>query len=337
VRIPQGRGPLSAAVADALRTGAAPDPGAADGPGAGAAVDDDLQLALWCCYELHYRGFDDAPSDLEWDPVLLEFRAALERRFLADIAARLARPGAADAADVPGCLARMTADDGGRSLSRHLRSQADRAQFAEFVVHRSIYHLKEADPHSWGIPRLSGAPKAAMVEIQFDEYGAGRAARMHSELFRVMMRGLGLDDNYGAYIEAAPGVTLAMTNIITFFGLHRRWRGALAGHLAAFEMTSSEPNRRYAAGYRRVGGEERGARFYDEHVAADAVHEQVAAHDLCGRLAQDEPGLAPDILFGAAACLLLDGLFADRLLQSWDAARSSLATRATVASFAPSA
>ena len=40
---------------------------------------------------------------------------------------------------------------------------------------------------------------------------------------------------------------------MSLFGLHRRLRGALVGHLAAFEMTSSIPNRRYGDGLRRLG------------------------------------------------------------------------------------
>jgi hypothetical protein len=63
----------------------------------------------------------------------------------------------------------------------------------EFIVHRSAYQLKEADPHSWALPRLTGRPKAAMVEIQADEYGGGDAGRMHAALFAKPMDGLGLD------------------------------------------------------------------------------------------------------------------------------------------------
>jgi hypothetical protein len=43
---------------------------------------EDLQLALYCCYELHYRGFADVSDDLEWDSRLIGFRSALERVFL---------------------------------------------------------------------------------------------------------------------------------------------------------------------------------------------------------------------------------------------------------------
>src|SRR5205823_5771636 len=80
-------------------------------------------------------------------------------------------------------LPRLVAEDDGPSLSRYLERQGSIAQMIEHVIHRSAYQLKEADPHSWAIPRLSGAAKAALLEIQFDEYGEGHAERMHATLF----------------------------------------------------------------------------------------------------------------------------------------------------------
>ena len=72
-------------------------------------------------------------------------------------------------------------------------------------MHRSAYQLKEADPHSWAIPRLWGAPKAAMVEIQADEYGGGRADWIHAELFARAMRAVGLDCQLRRLPRPDPG------------------------------------------------------------------------------------------------------------------------------------
>jgi hypothetical protein len=166
--------------------------------------------------------------------------------------------------------------------------------------------------------------KAALVEIQADEYGAGRADRMHSELFRATMRWLELDDSYGHYVPVVPAVTLAVSNLMSLFALHRRWTGALLGHLAALEMTSTGPNRLYAAGARRLGASGAERRYFSEHVEADAVHEQIAAHDLCGGYAAGHPGATADILFGAACCLALDDVLAGHLLSRWQAGESSL-------------
>lgn len=328
--LPDPRGPITAELFDALRSDDPTRlPRATDVPPAEYPItDDDLQLALWACYELHYRGFEDVADSWEWEPTLIGLRTALEDQFLA--ALRVAAMVPADDRPVPERLWSLVRDDSGQSPSRYLSKQGTRAEFREYMQHRSVYQLKEADPHTWAIPRLSGRAKAALIEIQMDEYGEGDLGRMHSTLFAGVLRYLDLDDSYGAHVATAPGVTLALTNVISLFGLHRRLRGALAGHLAVFEMNSSEPSRRIARGLRKLGAGNDSCTFYDVHVTADALHEQVAAYDLCGALAQDEPMLAEDIIFGAAACLHVDALFADHVLGQWRAGRSSLRDEAVL-------
>ena len=323
MRLPAGRGPMSCVLVDALL---ADDPAllrAGDGvPSSDPVIDDDLQLTLWICYELHYRGFDDVAPRWERQPELIALRNTLEDHLL-DALRRAVGP-------VPGHgsiaerLRELVDGDDGPSLARYVQRHADRNQFEEFAIHRSIYQLKEADPHSWAIARLEGAAKVALLEIQFDEYGDGNVERMHSELYRQLLRGIGLDDSYGAYVDAVPGVTLAISNVMSLFGLRRELLGALVGHLAAYEMTSSGPCRRYARGLRRLGGDDAACLFYDEHVTADALHEQLVMHDLCESFAGSDPDRTSDVLFGAAACLLVDNRFADYVLGCWRAGHSSL-------------
>jgi hypothetical protein len=214
--------------------------------------------------------------------------------------------------------------DDGPSLSRFLETRGTLDQFLEFMVHRSAYQLKEADPHSWALPRLYGAPKAALVEIQADEYGGGRAERIHARLFADSLDAVGLDSTYGAYLDLLPGVTLATVNLMSMLGLRRARRGAIAGHLALFEMTSSIPNRRYANALRRLGFDGPATAFFDEHVAADAVHENVAAVDLAGGLAHQQPELTADILWGARALVEVESRWASHLLRAWEAGTTSL-------------
>jgi Iron-containing redox enzyme len=322
--LPDPRGELSLTVIDALRepVGAvvAPEVAVSDPLG-----DEDLQLALYCCYELHYRGFDGVDPEWEWEPSLLAVRRDLERAF--EAALRDAIGGPRDRID-PGEMdlaLRAIADaDESPSVSRYVERHAPREHLLEFLVHRSAYQLKEADPHSFAIPRLSGPPKAAMVEIQADEYGGGRPDRIHADLFATTLRSVGLDDRYGAYLDRIPATTLATVNLVSLFGLHRRWRGAAAGHLALFEMGSSLPSGRYARGMRRLGCPEEGIDFFDEHVIADAVHENIAAVDLAGGLARLEPDIAADVLWGARTSMELDGRAARRMMDAWEAGESSL-------------
>ena len=324
--LPEPRGPISSALLEALALpvhplAPLPAPATADPLG-----DEDLQLALYACYELHYRGLPGVDERWEWEPTLLAARQALEAPFEAALRA-LAGPD--DERVAPGQMdvaLRAVADaDEAPPVSLHIERDASVAEVLEFVVHRSAYQLKEADPHSWAIPRLWGPAKAALVEIQADEYGGGRAERIHARLFADTMEALGLDDRYGAYLDRVPAVTLATVNLMSLCGLHRRLRGALVGHLALFEMSSSIPNRRYARGLRRLGFDSEAATaFFDEHVEADAVHENLAAVDLAGGLARQEPALAGQILWGARALLALDDRWARHVMGAWEAGRSSL-------------
>ena len=330
--LPEPRGPLSEALLAALRRPVHPlEPPAgleiAAADPLDVLADEDLQLALYCCYELHYRGLPGVDDAWEWEPSLLSVRRTLEARFQAGLEALAGPPAAEDvpAGEIDVALRAIAQADDAPSLSKHLERHGTLEQLHEFLVHRSAYQLKEADPHSWAIPRLSGPPKAALVEIEADEFGGGRADRVHAKLFADAMEAIGLDAGYGAYLDHIPAITLATVNLMSLLGLHRSRRGAIVGHLALFEMTSSLPNRRYGNAVRRLGFEdERATAFFDEHVEADAVHEAVASVDLAGGLVRMEPGLAGDLLWGARVLAAIEARWSAHLLDAWREGRSSL-------------
>ncbi|MDQ4049748.1 MAG: iron-containing redox enzyme family protein [Actinomycetota bacterium] len=323
--LPEPRGPVSAMLLSELTDRAHPLPPAAVAEPPDVLADEDLQLALYVSYELHYRGFDGVDDRWEWEPSALALRGTLERMMEAALREAVGElPSSVDPADTDRVLRALSDGDDGPSVSIHLAREGTREQLLEFVVHRSAYQLKEADPHSWALPRLSGVPKAALVEVQADEYGGGRADRIHAELFGQSMAALGLDPSYGAYLDHIPGVTLATVNLMSLLGLQRRLRGAIVGHLALFEMTSSVPNRRYGDALRRLGYGESATAFFDEHVEADSVHENIAAVDLAGGLIRQQPELAGDLVFGARALAELDARWGRHLLERWQDGRCSL-------------
>lgn len=340
--LPAPRGPMSAALLKTLQRDATRSVDLRsftwEGSPADACTDDDLQLALWLSYELHYRGLAGVDERWEWHPELLWARARWEDLLLAGLELGVPRGAATGAPTtgvdhveevVTGLVALSEAPDD-PSISLFLMRSANAEQLTEFLVHRSLYHLKEADPHSWAVPRLSGAVKGALITLQSDEYGGGVPAAMRAQLFRTLLADWRLDTTYAHYLDQVPGVTLLGSNLISFFGLHRRWRGALVGHLAASELCSAIPDARCARGHRRLGGGEQAARFFDERAAADAVHEQIALHDLAAGLVRAEPALADDVLFGARCAAYTDTLLAQHLLGSWDAGLSSLRTPVTL-------
>ena len=334
--LPTPRGELSEHVLDALGRPVHTLPALPVEALADPLTDEDLQLALYLCYELHYRGLPGVDEDWEWEPSLLGLRRELEAAFERGL---VALTGPVDPAEqvepeeMDVALRAIAESDDGPSLSRFLEREGTLDQVLEFVVHRSAYQLKEADPHAWAIPRLSGPAKAALVEIEADEFGGGRADRIHATLFAQAMEELGLDARYGAYLDHAPALTLATVNLMSMLGLHRARRGAIIGHLALFEMTSTVPNRRYGNALRRLGFGERATAFFDEHVEADAVHEAVASVDLAGGLVRAEPHLCGDLLWGARALTAIEARWAASLLDAWAEGRTSL--RAPLASASP--
>nr|BBX80141.1 hypothetical protein MFLOJ_39280 [Mycobacterium florentinum] len=283
----------------------------------------DLQLALCMCYELHYQGFAGVDPSWEWDPDLLHLRAELERAFLARVRRDVGpiEPDRTSAAEMEAISVEPV---DGTGPSYHLRNTGTWEQMREYFVHRSMYHLKEGDPHAWAIPRLTGGAKAAFVAIEFDEYGAGQRHRAHQQLFADLLVAADLDETYLAYLDAVPAQALAVVNLMSLFGLHRRLRGAAIGHFAATEITSSPGSRRIAEALERMGAPTACVAFYREHVEADAVHEQVVRLDVVGDLVAHEPALDSDVIFGMRALTVVEDRLADKMMTSWKQGESSL-------------
>ncbi|MGW8948898.1 iron-containing redox enzyme family protein [Streptomyces sp. NPDC055709] len=327
--LPEARGEVSDGLLAALTRpagGPLPDTSAASADPLG----DDAQLTLYLCYELHYHGFAGVDATWEWDPDLLRLRAALERPFLGAL-----REGTADHPDLETALESiLTEPVDGTGVSYFLRDEGELWHLREYAAQRSLYHLKEADPHAWVIPRLRGRAKAAFVAVEYDEFGAGRADRVHARLFADLMEDLGLDSTYGRYLDAASAPMLASVNMMSLFGLHRALRGALVGHFASVEITSSPGSRRLAQAMRRTAAGAAAEHFYAEHVTADAVHEQVVRRDVIGGLLADEPSLSGDMAFGLAATAYVEERLGDHLTTAWRAGHSSLRASATASAVA---
>ncbi|MER6298017.1 iron-containing redox enzyme family protein [Kitasatospora sp. NPDC001539] len=315
------RGPISAAVLE-LATAGPPGTGRLVAP-PGPFTDpwgEDHQLALHLCYELHDRGLPGVRPEWEWDPELLRLRGQLEESFLAAVRAEVPSPPPLREA-----LERLLVEaPEGTGPSHFLLAEGERGHAREYLVHRSIYHLKEADPQLWVLPRIHGPAQASLMTIAYDEYGAGRPDRAHTLLFARMMAAFGLDPGYGHCLDLVPAPTLAVVNLMTLFGLHRALRGAAVGQFAVIEITSSPGSARLAKALERLGGGPDGTLFYREHVEADAVHEQLVRRGVIEELIATEPELEQDIAFGIAAAEMVDARFGEHLLGRWHAGRTSL-------------
>ena len=323
--LPAAHGPLSMAVHRAL----AGSPSRGQLTRIGASVRDsdpyglDLQLALCMCYELHYRGFAGVDPTWEWNPDLLHLRAELERAFLAGVRRDVGPIEPEHTSSVAmDALSIEPAD--GTGPSYYLRDTGSWQQMREYFVQRSVYHLKEGDPHAWAIPRLTGHAKAAFVAIEFDEYGAGQGRRLHQQLFADLMAAADLDQTYLGYLDVVSAEALAAVNLMSLFGLHRWLRGAAIGHFASTEITSSPGSQRLVQALQRMEAPSTCIEFYREHIEADAVHEQVVRVDVVGDLVAREPQLDRDVVFGIRAHAVVENRLADAVMESWAQNRTSL-------------
>ncbi len=296
MKLPDARGPLGDAVNDHLRgladTTAGPTRAWPSPSGEG-----DRALTLWTLFALHHRGFDEVDPDAEWDPTLIALRSHLENELETRLRAEYATW---DGPREPHAM--IEAFEAQPGLASFLRRDATADQARAVLRQKSIYHLKESDAHCFVLPRLEAGPKAALAELQYDEFGDGDPERVHSHLFARALEAAGLDATYGAYVNEALPATLEADNALSMLCLRRRLRHAAMGHLAAFETTSSLPCADVVRGLRRLGFDEAVVRYYDEHVEADAVHEQLVWQHLCARLG-DEPHVADEVAFGAFVCL----------------------------------
>ncbi|WP_202619159.1 iron-containing redox enzyme family protein [Ornithinimicrobium cavernae] len=315
--LPTPRGSLSERVVADLRTDAARlSQGGSRPDGVG---EEDAALTLWVLHELSYGGFSDVDPDAEWEPAVLTLRRDLQRELETRLRQRW--PGHHVSSDdfADELMAYIEADDG-PSVASYVHTRATQEQVLELIRWRSVYHLKESDPATWTLPRLTVRPKAALAELQYDEYGSGRADRLHAHLFAQAMEAVGLSTRPGAYVDECPPEVLEMNNVMSLFGLHGRLRGASMGHLAAFEVTSSVPSGHLVQGLQRLGMAQELIDYYAEHVVADSVHDQIAVRLVCAALAEDEPEQAEEIFFGAFTCLDQEARFARALLGRWGVA-----------------
>lgn len=147
MQIPEPRGPISAAVIAILTSQPAESGEALNALEALVPVqlavardtveDDDIPLALFCLYELHYGGLDGVDDGWEWNPGLIAVRRLLEQPFEQGLrtAARDAVPGVPSVPatgpvsdGVATVLFALAAADTGPSLSRYIAKEATLAQ-----------------------------------------------------------------------------------------------------------------------------------------------------------------------------------------------------------------
>ena len=235
---------------------------------------------------LHYRGFEDVDDACRVAPDLCR-----ARRLEADLERRL-RAGSPPWPSTATCRprVRLVEDPTAPSLAPYVQRHADGEQVLAPAAPAVDQPPQGGRPHRLGGAAADRRAKAALVELLYDEYGGGRAARLHSGLFGRGMAASGLDPTYGAYIDEAPTEVLEQNNAMTLFGLHRRLPAAAVGPPRGVRGDQLDAFAPVGPGSAAAGLAGELAAYYPEHVEADAVHEQLAVRGICVPLVEaDRP------------------------------------------------
>ena len=295
---------------------------------AGFVHDDDPQLALWMLLELHRDGFADVDDAWEWHPALSRIRAVLARRLeevvLAEVGDAIDAELAGMVRDPARTLLATVGDGADSALAQHVRDDATLEQWRELLVLTSLRHLTEADAHAWALPRVHGAARVALAEMHYGEHGAGDPARQLAWLLERAMAGSGVDAAYAVHVDRLPAVVLAIDSFAMVCGMQRRLLGASLGHLAMREATSALPHGMYAAAARRLDLPEEVTDYFDERVAVDAVHGQVAVRSVCTPYVAGDRARAEQVLLGAIGGGWLDDQLDDLVVAAWTEDESAL-------------
>ena len=307
--LPVPVGPISAHIVASLRAGTGPtvDVIVGDDP-----LEHDLQLGLYVLNELHYRGWTNVSDDLEWDNDVVSTRLGLSDEFERRLRATLGDGHGIE----PLAEATRLLEIDGLSVSAHLRDRGTVDQVRESMILRSPYQSKEADPHTFALPRFTGSTKRVFTEIQSGEYGVGHR-RSHAELFADALDGLGLDPTPNAHIDQCTGPGLAVSNLVTLGAMHRRLRGVVLGQLALFEMDSVIPNQAMVECVDRLDLDSAVRPFFHIHVLADTEHQDMVRAAFLSDYPRFESDQVGNVVLGMRAQSLIDHTIAEHCVPRW--------------------
>ena len=322
--VPAAVGELSEVVVEAVLDGVGPPSVTFEHDGADP-LDHDLQLALFVLNELHFAGWVGVDDDMEWNPAVTAMRRSLTDEFERRLRHTLPASSCSPVAEV-----RRLLDLPGPSVSRYLRDHGTVEQVRESMILRSAYQSKEADPHTFAVPRFSGPTKRVFTELQSGEYGVGHR-RSHAELFGDALVGLDLDPTPNAHVDACTGPALAISNLVTLGAMQRRLRGVVLGQLSLFEMGSVIPNQRMVDCCDRLDLDERVRLFFHVHVLADTEHQVMVEASFLVEYPRIDPKQVDNLLLGMRARSLIDHALARNAVPSWQRHRGALSVVPTPA------
>ncbi|HEV2531033.1 iron-containing redox enzyme family protein [Phenylobacterium sp.] len=166
----------------------------------------------------------------------------------------------------------------------YLRASPNReAQYRNFLVQSSPDLLAEASASALGVVGEFGAPQSALFRILIDEFGYGAHGKKHSVLFRAVMRGFGLSDEYNACWPLFDTAALELHNLIHHLFQNPANFFLQVGFLLYAETAYQRSTQDHFR-YLREFHPEVDARYFGEHAHIDLHHTAMVVDEVADPL-----------------------------------------------------
>lgn len=173
------------------------------------------------------------------------------------------------------------------------------AHYRNFLLQSSADLLAEASASALGLIGEFGPAQSALFRILIDEFGYGVHDRKHSMLYRAVMRGFGLPDEYNACWPLFDTASLRLHNTIHCLFQNPRHLFLQIGFLLHAETAYQRSTRdhfRYLAKFHP----EVDARYFGEHAHIDLHHTRMVIEEVAAPLvAAHGPEVGVEIVAGA--------------------------------------
>lgn len=188
------------------------------------------------------------------------------------------------------------------------------AHYRNFVLQSSADLLAEASASAMGVIGEFGPAQSALFRILIDEFGYGVHERKHSVLYRAVMRGFGLPEEYNACWPLFDTAALRLHNTIHCLFQNPRYLFLQIGFLLHAETAYQRSTRdhfRYLAKFHP----EVDARYFGEHAHIDLHHTRMVIEDVAAPLvATHGPEVGHEIVAGAELTRLAFAEAGDQML-----------------------
>ncbi len=205
-------------------------------------------------------------------PAIADISWRLEERFIA-------RLDSLDATDGPGDMGRFDrASDALRAIARvdqvpaiyrWVAEEATYSQVVEFLCYEGGPDADFDDLVAICQLGLDGEPKLELARNYWDEMGNGRADRVHTELYRKLVRTLPIT---AVPSTVQPLEALERSALAGLLAMARWLQPEMVGALGIIELQAGPRSRMVVTALERVGAPWDAIDFYEEHRRADPRH-----------------------------------------------------------------